>query len=186
LDCWIAEDPVYVLVRNETEAIYDTQGRQISPKQRHVFAKFKRGGAPGWALRKGLETFEFRKMPERGVSKQQWLAYYDVKEDASQMGWTEEEQAAIVATLDGAGGHAALRIAPDKLAAPWPKYDSLKVQGQRTIEKVAEKIAETVLELGLDPASVVAYEQENLGRSEVVNALTALASTEVEEELVAN
>jgi serine/threonine protein phosphatase PrpC len=127
-------------------------------------------------------------MPERGVSKQQWLAYYDVREDASQMGWTEEEQAAIVAALDGAGGHAVLRIAPDKLTAPWPKYDSLKVQGQRTAEKVAEKIAETVLELGLDPASVIAYEQENLNRSEVVNALTALspAVAEAEEELVAN
>jgi hypothetical protein len=178
---------VYVLVRNETEAQYDTKGHQLEPKKRHVFAKFKRGTAPGWALKIGLDTFEFRRMPERGVAKEQWVAFYDVKEDAQQMGWSEEEQAAIVKKLDSDAGHAVLRVSKPKLAAPWPAYTKLVVQGQRTIEKVAAKIAETVEELGLDPADVIAYEQENLGRPEVVNALAALnpAPSEPEEELVA-
>ena len=35
----------------------------------------------------GLDTFEFRKMPERGVTREQWLAFYDVLEDAAQQGW---------------------------------------------------------------------------------------------------
>jgi hypothetical protein len=67
-------------------------------------------------------------------------------------------------------------------AMPWPAYDKLVVQGRRTAEMVAEKIALMTLDMGLDPATVLTYEREHLNRPLVVETLAGLASTEAEEE----
>ena len=170
---WIAEDPIHVVIRNEEPALYDTQGRLVKPAQRRVWAKFRRGTAPKWANEVAKDHFDFRKMPERGVSAEQWLAYYDVKEDALEQGWTEEEQEAIVQRL-GVVAHAAVPVEAPRMVAPWPAYDKLVAKGARTEEKVAEKVAEKIMEDGYDARAVLAYEQENLNRPLVVAAVEAL------------
>jgi hypothetical protein len=68
-----------------------------------------------------------------------------------------------------------LMVAKPVVAAPWPKYDTLKN---------AKTIAEKVDELGLDAETVIAYESGNQNREAVIAALKALTAVE-EEELVA-
>lgn len=58
-----------------------------------------------------------------------------------------------------------------KLKAPWPKYDSLIPQGRRTLVMVAEQIAATAAQIGIDPETVRAYERANLDRPVVLAAL---------------
>lgn len=178
---WISEDPIHVVVRNEEPALHDTQGRLVKPAQRRVYAKFNRGTAPGWASEIGVKSFEFRRMPERGIAKEQWLAYYDVREDAQRMGWTEEEQEAIISRLEEVV-HAVLPVEPPRLSAPWPAYDKLVPQGKRTIDMVAAKIVEKVEEDGYNPVDVLEYEKQNLNRVEVVVALEALIAPVAEGE----
>lgn len=72
-------------------------------------------------------------------------------------------------------------VIPEKIQAPWPKYDSLVVHGQRKIHHVVEKIVVAIGDLGVDPDHVVAYEQQNLNRPEVVDAVLALNTAEEEE-----
>lgn len=170
---YIAEDPVHVVARNEQAAIVDPQSRGvIQPMRRRLFAKFQRGTAPGWARQIGLETFEFRKAPQ-GVTPSQWLAFYDSLEAQQEMGWTDEERETIDAKLLTIAG--VLVVERPKLSAPWPAYDSLvAAKGGPTRPEVAEKISSIVEDLGLNPHDVLAYEQQELDRPEVVTALQTL------------
>jgi hypothetical protein len=171
---FIAEDPVHVVVRNESPAIVDARsGGVITQKQRRVFAKFSRGTAPRWAAELGVATFEFRRRPE-GVTPEQWLAFYDSIEDQGGRGWTDEEREAIEAKLQSTDG--VLLVEKPKLAAPWPSYPKLlasKAPGP-TRKQIADKITATVEELELDPRDVIGYELENKNRPEVLSALEAL------------
>jgi hypothetical protein len=139
---WINEDPVYVLIRNELPAQYDTSGRQLKPKQRHVFAKFKRGIAEPYVLELALKTFDFRKKPTN-VAAERWAAYYDSVEAQNEHGWTDEEREAIEDKLTNSG-IGALLVERPKLAKPWATYDKLAVVGRRTAALVAEKVSEIV------------------------------------------
>jgi len=71
-----------------------------------------------------------------------------------------------------------------KLEAPWPDYGNLVPKGKRTIEMVADKIANTVANTGIDPDSVILYERENENRPEVIEALEGLSDPVDDEELV--
>jgi hypothetical protein len=167
---FIAEDPVHVVVASESPAIYDHHGRMIEPKRRRLFAKFQRGQAPVYAQKVALSTFGFRKIHE-GISRERWFGYYDSKAAQKQNDWTPDEHDRIVARLTELGY---LEVQPEKAAAPWPAYDKLTVQGQRTVDKVAEKIVAKITEDGYDPAEVLAYEQQNANRDAVVAAVAAL------------
>jgi len=178
---FIAEDPVHVVVASATEAIYDVRGRQIQPKTRRLYAKFERGRASEEAQRLALATFEFRKIHE-GIDRERWFGSYNSELARIQNDWTKEEHDLIVARLREQGY---LEVVPVTLTAPWPAYDKITVQGRRTIELVAQKIAETVAENGYDPAEVAAYERQNLNRPEVLAALTVPVPEEDPEPLVA-
>lgn len=69
-------------------------------------------------------------------------------------------------------------------AAPWPAYDKLIVQGRRTAEMIAEKIALMTLDMGLDPEAVLTYERENANRPQVVEQLEGLIKAEEVEEVI--
>ena len=74
-------------------------------------------------------------------------------------------------------------VEPVKLKIPWPKYDTLIVHGRRTLSMVAEQIAATAAQIGVDPEIVKAYERANLDRPAVLAALEVPA--EEAEEIVA-
>lgn len=103
-------------------------------------------------------------------------------------GWTDEERLIVEKRVKEGPGHGVDYIVVDTphVPAPWPSYDKLKPVGKRTVEMVAEKIAETTSELGLDPDHVLAYERENENRPRVIAAVEALkaGAPAVEEELI--
>lgn len=178
---FIAEDPVHVVVASEQPAIYDGRGNMVQPKRRRVYAKFVRGAAPVYAQQVALESFSFRKI-HQGIARERWFGYYNSKDAQRQFDWTEEEHDLIVRRLTEQGY---LEVQPKKVAPPWPAYDKLVTHGQRKIEHVVEKIVAKVTEDGYDPAAVVAYEQQNLNRAEVLAALAALTAEEEPEPLIA-
>jgi hypothetical protein len=182
------DGPITVRVREKKEAIHDTEGRLVREAQRALYAKFHRFSAPEWARQIGRETFQFPTCPQ-DVDPGDWLAYMDTDDEAREYKWTGEERAAVESKL--------LEIAPlygymvvdkPRQSPPWPAYDKLVAQGQRTNVKIGETIVRKVVEDGYDPAAVASYERENLCRPEVVDALESLiaapAPAEPEEELV--
>jgi hypothetical protein len=178
---FIAEDPIRVVVASEQPPIYDGKGHMVQPKKRKLYAQFVRGAAPVHAQQVALTTFSFRKI-HQGIAPERWFGYYNSKDAQRQHSWTEDEHDQIVGRLVELGY---VQVEPIKLDAPWPAYDKLVVHGQRKIEHVAAKIAEKVLEDGYDVAAVVAYEQQNLNRPEVLAALSALSEEEEPEPLIA-
>lgn len=170
---FVAEDPVHVVVSNDIPAIFDTKGGMVTPSRRRVFAKFTRGTAPQWARKTALELFEFRKMPERGVSVDKWIAFYDSVEDAARNGWTDEERELIEQKLQT--HHSCVEVEAPKIPAPYPHYDrQRKRHGQRKIEHVIAEIVETVKTTGIDPEAVIAYESENENDAQVIAAVAEL------------
>ncbi len=178
---FIAEDPVHVVVASEQPAIYDGRGNMVQPKRRRVFAKFLRGEAPIHAQKVALETFSFRKIIQN-FPRERWFGYFNSKDAQLQQGWTDEEHDLIVARLVEQGY---LEVKPVKIAPPWPAYDKLVKQGQRTDAHVAAKIAEKVAEDGYDPAAVAEYERQNLNRPEVLAVLDVSKDEEPEPLLAA-
>jgi hypothetical protein len=183
----IAENPVEVRLRAKVKEVVDQHGRTVMPEQPAIVAKFRRGIAPQWARDIGLARFTFTTCPE-DVDPATWVAYLDTDDEAVERGWSKEEHEFADQRLkEIAGDYGYIPAERPKLEAPWPTYDRIVPQGQRTMEKVAAKIAETVAELGLDATVVAGYERENLNRPEVLLALEALVvvqEPEVDEELV--
>lgn len=186
---FIAEDPIRVVVRSEIKALHDTAGRQVAPKQRRIFAQFKRGIAEAWAVRKAEETFEFRKraMFEGGgtIPIAQWAAYYDSVEAQQENSWTTEERELIENTL--LAHNNCVLLVPEKLAAPYPNYDKhRKVVGKRTLEHAIADITATYESAGFDVGHAVAYEKQEGDNAEVLAALEALGNpVETTEEVIA-
>lgn len=170
---FIAEDPIHVVCQNETQPLHDTSGRLVRPGGRRLYAKFERGVAPRFAQEIGLRVFEFRKMPEGGVTAEQWLAYYDSVEAQQRHGWTDDERTVIEAklkTLDGV-----LVVERPRQPAPWPSYDEIVAsRGGLSSKQVVEKILATIDATGIAPAAVIAYELENRARKSIVAAIQEL------------
>lgn len=165
---YVAETPLHVVVRSEIAALYDVGGRMVAPKQRRVFAKFKRGQAPLWA-QELAQTFgwAFRGMPAEGVTVGQWVSFYDSFEAQEENGWTDEEREAIEAVLAKNGN--VRQVEPPKVPAPWPTYDDFN--------GTAADLATRVAELGLDPHAVIAYEQQGQNRTKVLTELAKLLNS---------
>lgn len=171
---FIAEDPVHVVCRVAAPALYDTESRLIKPEGRRLYAKFTRGVAPDFARQIGVATFGFKRMPEEGVSPEQWLAFYDSVEAQHQFGYNDEERKTIEAKLLATDG--IIVVERPRLPAPWPNFDSIVAsKGALSSKDVVEKIVATVVEAGYDPATVIAYEKErDRPRKSVITALEAL------------
>lgn len=177
---WIAEDRLHIVVRSEVPPVYNTRGQLVSPKKRRVYAQFTRLVAPLWAREhEAAKALKMATRPEN-MTRDNWLCFYNLEGDVQQNGWDEEEQAAIVERLGTAAN--VFRVEKPRIPAPWPAYDKLAAVGRRTVTMVAEKIAETVKELELDPALVVAYERDNQDRPEVIAAVEQLGAEEETED----
>lgn len=173
-----------VTVRNQKQEYSLKTGEKLGTVRR-VFAEFRKGGIPTWALPYALEVFSMNGKPPE-ISPQLWLSVYDSAEDQKTRGWTDEERALIEKNLLGQGDVFLIEI--PKVSAPTPNYVKLtSLHGAKKIEHVVEKALEIVAEGGFDPAGVVAFErQENRKESSaIIDALEALSAPEPEEELVA-
>ncbi len=73
-----------------------------------------------------------------------------------------------------AHGHDYIMVAAPEIPAPWPNYPRLTAQGRRTADMVVEQIREKIVDLGIDPEQVAAYERTHLNRPEVTAMLDRL------------
>jgi hypothetical protein len=170
LALFMSEKQKDVMVRRQKEKFAADTGKKIG-MQRRVFAEFRRGGVPDWALPLAEQTFTMNgKSPE--IPARMWLCTYDSELDQASRNWTDEERKLIEDNLREQNG--VVEISPPQVPAPWPAYDKLVVHGQRKIEHVIAKIKEKIEEDEYDPQRVLAYERQELRRPEVVAALEAL------------
>jgi hypothetical protein len=169
---FICEHPVHVAIRTDDR---DEKGRLIRGGKRRVYAKFQRGGLPDYALRRALELFEFRaKPPEQTIEG--WAAFYDSEADQIRMNWTDDERRLIEDELVRRGY---VLVEKDKVPQPYPAYDAhRKVHGQRKIAHAVKEILAAVEAAGIDPDAVIAYELQEGGSPEVVEAMEALKNAD--------
>jgi hypothetical protein len=148
--------------------------------------EFRARDTTDWEREIARQTFTFRGVPhdESGVREidpvPSRVSSFDTTEVPEE--YRERVEARLLET-QGPEDHI-LAVKP-VVAPPWPTYDKLTVQGKRTAEMVAQKIAATVTEQGYDPELVASYERGNLNRPEVLAALSALSAEEAEELVVA-
>jgi hypothetical protein len=164
----------------------------LATGQEQILQKLVMAGPFNWGM---ISDYEFQKALEHwpslkglaeGESIRARFSVFDSTLAQSINGWTDEEtELAIKALQEGPGAGTDYIILEEvKAPAPWPAYDKLRVQGKRTVEMVAEKIAATVTDLEIDPDAVLVYERENQNRPEVVAAVEALKAEEPAEELI--
>ena len=76
-------------------------------------------------------------------------------------------------------GREFILIEPEKVAAPYAKYDEhRKIQGRRTIDHAVADITAAYEAVGFDIDAAIAYEHANGGSDDVVAALNALRPAE--------
>jgi hypothetical protein len=162
-------------IRNE-KTHYTPQG-DVDHIDQPWFAQFGgAGNCPDFAREaaKGMPTFW------HGIGQDQdpymRISYFDTVQWQQETGASDADREFLegrLITIE-TGDH--MLVEMPTLAPPWPAYDKLTVQGRRTIDLVAEKIAGKISEDGYSPDDVAAYESANLNRPEVLAAIAALTS----------
>lgn len=171
--------------RLEDPGLFDAQGRPVSPKKRKLVAQFVRGGAPAWAVEAAKERFNFR---GRGDNEpiEMMIGVFDSAQAAKAHKWTEEEHDAVVVDLRDTQNPYWFIAEQPKVPPPWPTYDKLVAQGQRTWDKVAAQNIETAETTGISIADMIAYERQNRNDERIIGAYEAAIVVEEipEEDLV--
>lgn len=127
--------------------------------------------------------------PDGPVPWHSVCSLWDSKEAQRVYGWTDEQREEFEQKLlkHPRYGIRFIAVERQKAPLPWATYGKLTVQGRRTIEHVVEQIVDIVQKTGVDPQTVIRFEQENLNRPEVVAAMTDLQPpVEDDVELVAS
>ena len=162
-------------------------GGTVKP-QKGIVCKFQhagRGLSP-WEIDEALDRFDIRGVAV-GEDPASRLSFYDTEIWQIHQGWDDQTRKKVEDRLlsgNGFGTDYFLSERP-RAQAPWPGYDKLGAQGRRTVEMVAEKIAQMTTDTGVDPEAVLQYERENLNREPVVKAVEALLQVPEPEPLIA-
>lgn len=183
---YIAEDPQRLFVRPEKPLFSPASGEKMGSEKR-LFAQFRRGEAPGWAVEVAIREFPLARMPASGVTVQQWLSFLDTVAEQHRYGWTDEERGRVERSLETTFAFMCRRVEAPRLAAPWPDIEKLRPVGRRTPALSAEKLVETAVLTGFALGDVVAYLRQEGWPAEVVELVEARLAEEKpgEEEPVA-
>lgn len=147
-----------------------------------------RGLSP-WEVEEAAEKFQFKGVAV-GENPVQRLSFYDTDLAALQRGWDDGTKAEVEARLMGGmsyGSDYFLSERP-KAAVPYAKYlEHRKVQGRRTVEHAVADIVAAIGAVGIDPATVLAYERDNPNAhsAAIIAAVEALGAEAAPEPLVA-
>lgn len=174
---FMSERQKVLTVRIQEEKFSPATGKKIG-MQRRVFAEFRKGGVPPWALDAANKTFAMAGKPPE-IPTSMWLATYDSETDRRERRWTDEEHEMILAALRAKPG--VVEIAPPRIDAPYAKYDQhRKTQGKRTMEHVLADLTETFEVAGFDIEQALRYERTNLNDPQVIEFLESLVAEEEE------
>ena len=165
--CVSDKSQLQVVCRLE-EPITDTTGTYVGKRKRLV-AQFQRGGAPDWVVGEAEKRFDFKGRGD-GEPTQMMIGVFDSAQTAAAYKWSEEEHDVVVRHLRDTQNPYWFVAEQPKVPAPWPTYDNLVVQGQRTWEKVAAKNIETASDTGISLESLVAYEKQNRNDERILAA----------------
>lgn len=127
------------------------------------------GGAPDWAKDAVKDLPGWGNGLGENEDPFSRVGVLDTDDEAKRQNWTPEEKEFVEQALAKASSSGVEYVicSPPKTAKPWDTYDEF------VGEDAVEKILYTVDLIGADPKSVQRYEQENLGRQEVIEALEA-------------
>lgn len=170
---FVSEYAGKTLVRKETPVFSQATGEKIQTLAT-VWITLERGTAPQWAVDAAVKHFSFATRPRAGaiggrdVPAEEWAAYVDTEQWAQLNGYDDTVREAAEAKLSAKTD--VIAVETPKLMPPWPKYDELTVQGQRTADKVAAKNLETALEIGVPVEYLIQYEGSAHARPAVLEA----------------
>lgn len=156
----------------------ETSFQRNVPQQMGLVAEFKKGGLSPWEREAALERFPNLRGIGHDQNPLRRFSVYDTEAQALLNKWDEEFRAQVEDRIRSSMSFGVdyIEVETPRAPEPWPNYDNLTAQGRRTNEMVAEKIAETVKELGYSIEHVLVYERENRNRPEVIAALEALTA----------
>lgn len=140
------------------------------PNNEGIICEFQQGGLAPWEKDAALQRFQLRGVAH-GANPTWKLGHFDTELEQMRHGWSNDLREEIERVLMTRQGTEFFLCERPRLSPPWPAYDRLDVSGRRTIDVLAQQIAEKVVEDGHDPDFVIAYERENKNRPEVIHAL---------------
>jgi hypothetical protein len=156
-------------VRNGVPAHLGPDGR-MKPEVTPLSAQFTPDLRTDEDLAFALSTFNFRGLPIYESGKEIGGSYrvsvFDSEIARMQNGWTEDDEAEVVAVLrdSSMNGTAFAELVPEPAVKPWNGYDEVED---------AARILELALAIDADLQKVLQYETENQNRPAVVAELKA-------------
>lgn len=154
-------------VRNPSAPHLGPDGKMV-PEVTALAAQFTPDLRNDEDLAFALSTFKFKGLPIYESGKEVGASYrisvFDSEIARMQNGWTEADEAEVVAALRGSSmnGTAFAELIPEPAAKPWNGYDE---------QEDAARIVELALAIDADLQKVMQYETENRNRPEVVAEL---------------
>lgn len=175
---YISPHQRYIITVEADEFKLDAEGHQFKTRPL-LQLEFIHGGIRKYEQDIALGHFDFGALPD-GVHPESRLSFFDTKATT----WDDATRDKVEKFMreTPSNGQSFLEIEAPRLSPPWPNYDQLKSNGSKSLSAV---IADKVREDGYDPNDVISYEQENLDRPEVIQALTVLAHSVEEDEVAA-
>lgn len=154
------------IIEGDEQIVVDARGHATTVVQRKpVVADFRQGGLLDNELEVALESFNFSGIPD-GVNPLTRISSFDT--EAYTTRFPEADRPRLLEEINDRLRELQERfpsefVVVDEPAAPkpWPSYD----------ENTPEEIIEWREKLDIDPELVRRYEQENLGRKAVVDAM---------------
>jgi hypothetical protein len=154
-------------VRNAREAHLGPNGQMV-PEVTALDAQFTPDLRTDEDLAFALSKFNFKGLPIYESGKEIGPSYrvsvFDSEIARMQLGWTEADEAEVVAALRGSSmnGAAFAELIPEPAVKPWNGYDEVED---------AARIVELALAIDADLSKVLAYEVENQNRPAVTAEL---------------
>lgn len=148
------------------EVLSDTRGMGYTNiRRKPVIAEFETGGLFDHEIEAAFEKFNFSGLPE-GVNPLTRISVYDPEAQAVANDWPDDLRREVEGRLFRRSEQAPgdlIFVPAVRVATPWPSYDADSV----------EEIIAAQERFGYDAELVRRYEQENLNREEIVNAMLA-------------
>lgn len=161
------------------EALTDTQGTFVGKRKRLV-AQFTRGGAPAWVVDEASKRFDFKgRAQDEPIAMM--IGVFDSAETARRYKWTDDEHDAVVCHLRDTPNPYWFIAEQPRVAPPWPTYEALAIQGQRTWEKVAAQNLATAEATGIPLDDLIAYERQNRNDDRILAAYEAALAAQQED-----
>lgn len=127
-----------------------------------IIASFHQGGATEREVQIALERFSFKGTTD-GEDPTRRLSIYDTDEEARQRGWSDDLKKRVESILDNNQDEYYFKVEAVKAQKPWPSYDDTDINHIVDVAKV----------VGVSLEDILAYEDENSKRPEVVSAVQA-------------